>query len=140
MPAPRAATILVVDDLDTVRVVMRRQLGELGHTVLEASDGPEALAVVRRCEGTLDLVLADVVMPRMNGTELAAVLVQEFPGLPVVLMSGYAPPGATRVGFGQTIIPVLQKPFSSVQLGELVDNVLHLPARRRSGRMTTVTG
>jgi CheY-like chemotaxis protein len=134
MPTPRAATILVVDDQDSVRVATRRQLVALGHTVLEASDGPEALGLVRQRAGKLDLVLTDVVMPEMNGTELAAALVGEFPGLPIVLMSGYAPPGLTRVGFGETIVPVLQKPLDLNQLAELVETVLDLPGRRRPSR------
>jgi CheY-like chemotaxis protein len=140
LPTSRAATILVVDDLESVRLLLRRQLGELGHTVLEAADGPEALAITRRRQGRLDLVLADVVMPGMNGTELAASLVTEFPGLPIVLMSGYAPIGMTRVGFGEALIPVLHKPFDTAQLDELVETVLELPRRRRSGRPTTAAG
>jgi CheY-like chemotaxis protein len=139
MPAARSATILVVDDLESMRALLRRQLSELGHTVLDAGDGPEALAVVRGREGKLDLVLCDVVMPGMNGTEVAACLVAEFPGLPIVLMSGYAPIGMTRVGFGEALIPVLHKPFDSAQLAELVGTVLELPGRRRPSRPTTLT-
>jgi two-component system, cell cycle sensor histidine kinase and response regulator CckA len=85
------STILIVDDEDAVRIALRRQLTAQGHTVLEASHGIEALALVRMQEGRVELVLADVVMPEMNGTELAATLQTEYPDLPVILMSAYAP-------------------------------------------------
>lgn len=139
MPRPRSATILVVDDLESVRVVLRRQLASLGHTVLEAADGTEAIEVVRTRRGDLDLVLTDVVMPSMNGTEVAACLCTEFPGLPVVLMSAYAPAGLTRVGFQDAVVPVLQKPFEISQLAELIQVALDLPAGHGAGTRPTAT-
>ena len=132
MPRPRAATVLVVDDLESFRVMLRRQLVSLGHIVLEAADGAEALEVVRSRRGELDLVLTDVVMPAMNGTEVAACICAEYPGLPVVLMSAYAPAGLTRVGFQDAIVPVLQKPFDAGQLAELIQVAVDLPAKRAS--------
>jgi CheY-like chemotaxis protein len=132
MPRPRSATVLVVDDLESFRVMLRRQLVSLGHTVLEAADGAEAIEVVRSRRGELDLVLTDVVMPAMNGTEVAACLCAEYPGLPVVLMSAYAPAGLTRVGFQDAIVPVLQKPFDVSQLQDLIQFAVDLPARRAS--------
>lgn len=137
MPAPAAGTILLVDDEDGVRVTIRRQLVAQGHTVLEASHGTEALAVVRMRRGNLDLVLSDVVMPEMNGTELAATLLREYPGLPVILMSAYAPAGLTQVGPDSRKVPVLQKPFTTGQLEELIQVSLSLEMqgrRRREGR------
>jgi two-component system cell cycle response regulator CpdR len=132
MPRPRPATVLVVDDLESFRVMLRRQLVSLGHTVLEAADGAEAIEVVRSRRGGLDLVLTDVVMPAMNGTEVAACICAEYPGLPVVLMSAYAPAGLTRVGFQNAIVPVLQKPFDAGQLQELIQVAVDLPAKRAS--------
>ncbi len=132
MPRPRAATVLVVDDLESFRVMLRRQLVSLGHIVLEAADGAEGLEVVRSRRGELDLVLTDVVMPAMNGTEVAACICAEYPGLPVVLMSAYAPAGLTRVGFQDAIVPVLQKPFDVNQLAELIQVAVDLPAKRAS--------
>jgi CheY-like chemotaxis protein len=137
MPSPPSGTVLLVDDEDGVRVTLRRQLIARGHTVLEASHGAEALAVVRMRRGNLDLVLADVVMPEMNGTELAATLGREFPALPVILMSAYAPAGLTRVGPDNHSVPVLQKPFAPGQLEELILVALDMPGRRRrEGRPT----
>lgn len=119
--------ILVVDDQEGVRALLRRQLNGMGHTVLEAADGSEALHLVRRRNGALDLVLSDVVMPQMNGTELANHICVEFPGIAVILMSAFAPPGVMRVGTGDAIVPVLQKPFEEQQLGELVSLALRHP-------------
>ena len=131
MPAPPTGTILLVDDEDAIRVTLRRQLVAHGHTVLEASHGAEAIAVVRMRRGNLDLVLSDVVMPEMNGTELAATLVRDYPGLPVILMSAYAPAGLTQVGPDSDKVPVLQKPFAPGQLEELIQVSLEMQGRRR---------
>jgi two-component system cell cycle sensor histidine kinase/response regulator CckA len=140
MPTSRSTTtILIVDDEDGIRATLRRQLAAQGHTVLEASHGIEALALMRMEPGRIELVLADVVMPQMNGTELAAALHAEYPDLPVILMSAYAPAGWTRVGTHQSIVPVLMKPFTSDQLAELIQIALDLPGkRRRTGRPTAV--
>jgi two-component system, cell cycle response regulator CpdR len=135
MPTCPTGTILLVDDEDGVRVSLRRLLTAVGHTVLEASHGAEAIDLVRRRRGNVDLVLADVVMPEMNGTELAATLDREFPGLPVLLMSAYAPSGMTTVGRQGHTVPVLQKPFDRGQLEVVVEVALmHRPPRERSGR------
>jgi len=122
--------ILAVDDQESVRTMLRRELSDRGHTVLEAADGAEALHLVRRRNGAVDLILSDVVMPQMNGTELATRIGGEFPDIPVILMSAFAPAGVARVGFGQSIVPVLQKPFDPVQLAELVQLALEHPVRR----------
>lgn len=125
-------TILIVDDQESVRNVLRRQLAGDGHTVLEAADGIEALQLVRRRGGAVDLLLTDVVMPGMNGTELAARVCDEFPSLPVILMSAYAPAGLARVGLGESIVPVLQKPFEPDQLAQLIQLAIEQPGGRRS--------
>jgi CheY-like chemotaxis protein len=130
---PRSGIILVVDDQENVRALLRRQLSEYGHTVLEAGDGAEALHLVRRRNGAVDLILCDLVMPQMNGTELAGRIGGEFPGVPVILMSAFAPAGVARVGLSESIVPVLQKPFDAVQLGELVALALEHPVSPRAG-------
>jgi DNA-binding NtrC family response regulator len=120
-------TILVVDDQEGVRGLLRRSLRGAGHTVLEAEDGAEALHLVRRRNGAVDLVLSDVVMPLMTGTELATRIGVEFPDIPVILMSGYMSTGAARVGTGDALVPVLQKPFDLEQLTRLVALALQHP-------------
>jgi len=127
----RSGIILVVDDQESARAMIRRQLSEAGHTVLEAGDGAEGLHLVRRRNGALDLILSDVVMPQMNGTELASRIGEEFPEIPVILMSAFAPAGVARIGLGESIVPVLQKPFEADQLLELVTLALEHPVARR---------
>jgi CheY-like chemotaxis protein len=129
---PRSGIILVVDDQENVRALIRRQLNDYGHTVLEAGDGAEALHLVRRRNGAVDLILSDLVMPQMNGTELASRIGGEFPGVPVILMSAFTPAGVARVGLSESIVPVLQKPFDAVQLGELVALALEHPVSPRA--------
>jgi two-component system, cell cycle sensor histidine kinase and response regulator CckA len=131
MPATPTGTILLVDDEDGIRIALRRLLVAHGHTVLEASHGAEAIAVVRMRRGNLDLVLSDVVMPEMNGTELAATLLRDYPGLLVILMSAYAPAGLTQVGPDSHKVPVLHKPFAPGQLEELIQVSLEMQGRRR---------
>jgi FixJ family two-component response regulator len=86
----------------------------------------------------VDVVLADVVMPGMNGTQLADRLTSEFPGLPIILMSAFAPAGLGRVGFREAVIPVLQKPFDAGHLGQIIDSTLQRD--RVSGPVPAVLG
>jgi two-component system cell cycle sensor histidine kinase/response regulator CckA len=130
---PRVGIILVVDDQEGVRGLLRRELTDRGHTVLEAADGAEALHLVRRRNGAVDLILSDVVMPQMNGTELATHIGVEFPDVPVILMSAFTPAGVARVGVGESLVPVLQKPFDPTQLAELVQLALEHPVPHRGG-------
>jgi CheY-like chemotaxis protein len=125
------ARVLIFGGHGKVALLLEPLLVAQGHTVLEASHGAEAIAVVRMRRGNLDLVLADVVMPEMNGTELAATLVRNYPGLPVILMSAYAPAGLTQVGPERHKVPVLQKPFSTGQLEEMIQVTLEMQGRRR---------
>jgi two-component system cell cycle sensor histidine kinase/response regulator CckA len=130
---PRVGIVLVVDDQEGVRGLLRRELTDRGHTVLEAADGAEALHLVRRRNGAVDLILSDVVMPQMNGTELATHIGVEFPDVPVILMSAFTPAGVARVGVGESLVPVLQKPFEPTQLAELVQLALEHPVPHRGG-------
>lgn len=128
----RTGIILVVDDQEGVRALLRRQLSEVGHTVLEAADGAEALHLVRRRNGAVDVIVSDVVMPQMNGTELATRVAGEFPGIPVMLMSAFAPAGVARVGLGEAVVPMLKKPFEMTELIELVALALAHPVSPRA--------
>jgi two-component system, cell cycle sensor histidine kinase and response regulator CckA len=119
-----AATVLVVDDETPVRRLLRRQLEALGCTVLEAESGPEALRLLLSRRGTLDLVLSDVVMPEMNGTELVDRILADSPEQFVILMSGHVPGGLATIGRRERIVPILRKPFLPDQLIEVVKLVL----------------
>lgn len=135
---PPTGIILVVEDQEQVRALLRRELSARGHTVLEAEDGVEALHLVRRRNGAVDLVLSDVVMPRMDGTELATRIGGEFPGIPVMLMSAFAPAGVVRLGLDAAVVPVLQKPFDPVQMCEMVTLALQHPVVPRADAQARV--
>src|SRR5215211_3477011 len=89
--------ILVVDDEPMVRRMIGRLVVE-GYRVDEAGDGFQALEKVRAAPDALDLVVTDLAMPRLNGLELAQVLSAEVPGLPLVLISGFAAPELQALG------------------------------------------
>lgn len=80
--------LIVVDDPDVVRL-MRIVLEDAGHTVLSALDGDRALASCRRYGRRIDVLLADVVLPRMNGPELAERVYEAYPDLQVIFITGY---------------------------------------------------
>jgi two-component system, cell cycle sensor histidine kinase and response regulator CckA len=107
--------VLVVDDESTVRRFAHRVLVEHGYEVHEASDGSEALEVVRGLYDRLDVVVSDIVMPRLNGVELLRQLATARPELPVILMSGYAGPQLAERGI-EAPCSILAKPFSAETL------------------------
>jgi two-component system cell cycle sensor histidine kinase/response regulator CckA len=130
-PAGGSETILLVEDEDTVRIVASRVLTTRGYVVHKAANGAEALALARKLEGALDLVLTDVVMPDMGGVELVDRLLQLRPGLKVVYMSGYAH-GDKLLGPQGEDRSFLQKPFSTesltLKVREVLDRVPGHPA------------
>ncbi|HJQ20585.1 MAG TPA: response regulator [Gemmatimonadaceae bacterium] len=83
-----SATIVVVDDDQTVRRVVARQLERAGYGVLEASDGEDALRVMTEHHEPVDLVVSDISMPAMDGLELVELLRNAYPELPLLLISG----------------------------------------------------
>jgi two-component system, cell cycle sensor histidine kinase and response regulator CckA len=108
-------TVLVVDDQDVVRDVIRLTLEGAGYTVLDAASPNDALALVRD-NGPIDLLVTDVVMPEMDAFELADRVVSELPGVRVLYTSGYTDAGAEG--------PFIQKPFTPAELVEKVSTVL----------------
>jgi CheY-like chemotaxis protein len=116
-------TILVVDDDPWVRVLARDVLANDGYRVLEASDGPDAIRVAAEHPGPIHLLLSDVVMPGMNGCELAAGLAPLLPGMKVILMSAYDRDFLVASGL-DPIGPVISKPFTTEYLSRRVRMVL----------------
>jgi two-component system cell cycle sensor histidine kinase/response regulator CckA len=116
-------TILLVEDETKLRDLAGTILGSLGYRVLMASDGVEACELSQAYAEQVDLLLTDVVMPRMNGRETAERLGQERPGIKVLYMSGY-----TGQGVGQGVLPegcyFLAKPFTREKLATKVREVL----------------
>ena len=119
------ATILVVDDEVSLRQVLVRQLRSEGYNVVEAGYGLEALAVARSSAEPIDLVLSDIVMPGMIGTELAQRLLAEHPGIRVVLMSAHTLDPVTASGDRVANVPVLAKPFQGQRMLALVELTLN---------------
>jgi CheY-like chemotaxis protein len=119
--------VLVVDDVESVRRLIRRVLEHAGHRVLEAKDGVEALACLAE-NPAVELVLTDLRMPNMDGWELATHLAGRSPRVPVLFMSGFDEHLASDTVAG----PVLPKPFTSQRLDELIRQVLSAgrPARQ----------
>jgi len=117
-------TILLVEDEPAVRAVARQILARQGYTVLEAPDGPAALAMVAG-GGRVDLILTDVVMPGMSGRALADQLATRWPGVRVLYMSGYTDDAIVRHGMLEPGLAYLQKPFRPDTLVRKVREVLN---------------
>jgi DNA-binding NtrC family response regulator len=113
--AGAGASILVVDDETAVRRFATRVLQREGYTVVEATDGMEALELVRMNGAPVEIVVSDIVMPRLNGVELMKALAQSHPSLPVILMSGYATAALSELGIAAPC-SILTKPFPAERL------------------------
>ena len=94
-PAVNPLSILVVDDEEPIREMLGWMLGDAGHVVHEASNGADALNFLRS-QQRVDMVLSDINMPGMDGLELCSLVTAEWPGLPVLLISGRPPPPGVR--------------------------------------------
>ena len=121
-------TILLVEDEPAVREYLRSLLRKLGYVVVVAGNGMRALEVAKQWEGDFDLLLSDVVMPRMNGVELAQRLSAERPGMRVLLISGHAdkPEALMEKRLSGSPVEFLQKPFSSITLANRVRRMLDI--------------
>jgi CheY-like chemotaxis protein len=108
--------LLVVEDEAALRDVAGRILSGAGYRVLSAECGPEALELAARHEGTIDLLVSDVVMPGMLGKDLAERLVDSRPETRVLYMSGYAQPVLHTHGTLESGVALLEKPFTASDL------------------------
>jgi CheY-like chemotaxis protein len=123
--APRGTeTIVIVDDDSSVRSVARIALEEAGYVVIEASGGEEALSGVLGRNITVELLVTDVVMPRMSGKELARKLEEMRPGVRVLYVSGYTANVISHHEILDAGLDFLQKPFSSTELLRKVREIL----------------
>jgi signal transduction histidine kinase/ActR/RegA family two-component response regulator len=125
IPAPRGSeTILVVEDEPGVRELACTFLRTGGYSVLEAKDGVHALELFAAHSADIHLVLADMIMPRMTGTDLAFELRSRRPGIRILFMTGYADFSENNDESSLTPDSVLQKPFSSTSLLEKIREAL----------------
>jgi PAS domain S-box-containing protein len=117
-------TILLIEDEPGVRQMTSRSLQEYGYGVVEASGGHQALGVLERDDGRIDLLVTDVVLPGMDGPELARRAAELRPDLPVLFISGYTDDEIVRRGLLQDGQPFLQKPFTPETLARKVGALL----------------
>jgi CheY-like chemotaxis protein len=131
-PADRRHTLLVVEDDRAVRESARRLLERAGYEVLVAEHGGEGLRVLAERGGAVDAVLTDAEMPELSGRDFAAQAAGRYPGLPLILMSGYAEPGEAGEGPWPGVVAFVQKPFLMGQLLATVRSALAAPQADRS--------
>ena len=117
-------TVLLVEDDDQVRGILKQILEGLGYHVLTASNGEEALSTAQDGEGDIKLMITDVVMPQMSGRELTEHVLALRPNLPVLFMSGYTDDAIVRHGLLDEKLNFLQKPFDSATVARKVREVL----------------
>jgi two-component system, cell cycle sensor histidine kinase and response regulator CckA len=124
-PQPRGTeTLLLAEDEEALREAMCDNLRALGYTVLAGSSGQEALSVAVGHEGPINLLITDVVMPRMSGRELSQILGSLRPEMKTIYMSGYTDDAVLRHGVQELGASLLQKPFSLSTLARKVREML----------------
>lgn len=128
-PAPTGETILLVEDEDLMRDVVARILIRNGYQVISANGGAQALDLAARHDGPIDLLLSDLVMPKMLGKEVAERLHRERPDTPVLFMSGYAQSVMAPDGEVEEGVVLIEKPFSEGALLTALRKMLDEPVR-----------
>jgi CheY-like chemotaxis protein len=116
--APRGLgeTVVVAEDEEGLRILLGRMLSGSGYQVVSARNGAEALEAARARGGRVDLLLADLVMPRMNGAELAEALARHQPGLKVLFMTGHTDDAQVKDRLVEGDVELIHKPFSGEAL------------------------
>jgi two-component system cell cycle sensor histidine kinase/response regulator CckA len=125
LAAPRGAeTILLVEDDDMVRSLVRETMESSGYHVLEASDPLDARTIAANYPGTIQLLITDVIMPKASGPELAKELLKTYRGLKVLYMSGHTERAISKRGIRRKEVAFLPKPFTPAALAAKVREVL----------------
>jgi two-component system cell cycle sensor histidine kinase/response regulator CckA len=122
--------VLLVEDEDQVRAILKHILEGQGYRVLSASTGEGALSIAQDLERDIKLMITDVVMPQMSGRELAERVLALRPSLPVLFMSGYTDDAIVRHGLLDEKLNFIQKPFDSATVARKVREVLDSPLER----------
>ncbi len=118
------ARLLVAEDDEAVRAFLEKAFELDGHEVRTAEDGAMALEVLASEEGAFDLLLTDIQMPVMDGIALALSAVRDYPGMPILLMTGYANQRERAHGLESLVEDVIMKPFSLADIRDAVGGVL----------------
>ncbi|MEW5306607.1 MAG: hypothetical protein WDW36_009061 [Sanguina aurantia] len=122
-PVGKGQTVLLVEDDDSVRLLVKDVLKELGYNALEAAEPQSGVSLLASSQ-RIDLMISDVGLPGMNGRQLAEVARQHHPDLPVLFITGYAENAAIRSGFLGNNMAMITKPFSldllAAKIGEML--------------------
>jgi len=122
--AKGSETILVVEDEESVRGLTVLALKRLGYQVLQAENGNEAFDVIEKNADQIQLVMTDVVMPQMGGTELAEQIIRKYPKIKVVFISGYSEQATVSRRIQDKEIGFIQKPFSLHELASKIRKII----------------
>ena len=125
-------TILLVEDEEGVRAVLAELLAGLGYTVLEASNGVEAVGIATRHGDAVNLVVTDMVMPEMSGQELGRTLVQKWPDLRILYMSAFASNIYSPSALANALADFISKPFDLDDFLTKVRGLMEAPPRGRA--------
>src|SRR3979411_1295478 len=116
--------VLIVDDEESMRMLVARAITMDGHQTETAQDGAEALEILTREQGRFDLLLTDIQMPVMDGIALALAVARDFPDLKILLMTGFADQRERASGLNAIVHDVVTKPFSLHDIGTAVADAL----------------
>jgi len=122
--------VLIVDDEDSMRLLVARAIAMDGHDIMTASDGAEALEILGNTDSAFDLLLTDIQMPIMDGIALALAAARDFPDLTILLMTGFAEQRERASGLNAIAYDVITKPFSVADIRTAVADAL---ASRKMG-------
>jgi two-component system cell cycle response regulator CpdR len=123
--------VLIVDDEDSMRMLVARAIAMDGHEIVAATDGAEALEILGNEQDAFDLLLTDIQMPVMDGIALALTAARDFPDLTILLMTGFADQRERASGLNAIAHDVITKPFSVADIRTAVADAL---AVRRTGQ------
>ncbi|MBV9565997.1 MAG: response regulator [Bradyrhizobium sp.] len=116
--------VLIADDEDSMRSLVARAIAMDGHDTVTAQDGAEALDILTREDGAFDLLLTDIQMPIMDGIALALSAARDFPGLTILLMTGFAHQRERACNLDAIAHDVITKPFSVADIRTAVADAL----------------
>jgi len=116
--------VLIVDDEESMRLLVARAIAMDGHDIITATEGAEALEILGGTDGAFDLMLTDIQMPIMDGIALALTAARDFPQLTILLMTGFADQRERASGLNAIAHDVISKPFSVADIRTAVADAL----------------
>jgi two-component system chemotaxis response regulator CheY len=123
---PHKPCVLVIDDEENVRRLIRVTLLKAGYDILEAADGRQAIAVLSAVEpsSAVDVIICDIRMPEVNGVEAITYFVREFPSIPITVLTGFPDSDMAASLLKQGVVDYVTKPVDSNKLLEVVRKAL----------------